>query len=62
MAYRLAKLRLLAAAAKCAADSTGVTVIEYALIAGIIVIAVTALVNGIGESVSGMLSSVATGL
>jgi Flp pilus assembly pilin Flp len=39
-----------------------VTAIEYALIAGIIVIAVTALVDSIGTSLSQMLTSVTTGL
>jgi Flp pilus assembly pilin Flp len=52
------RLRLLAPFAKCAADQTGVTAIEYALIAGVILIAVTALIDGIGKSVSGMLGSI----
>jgi Flp pilus assembly pilin Flp len=49
---------LLAPFAKCAAETAGVTAIEYALIAGVVVIAVTALVNGIGASVSAMIGSV----
>lgn len=54
--------RLAIALRKCAADRAGVTAIEYALIAGIIVIAITALIQGIGNSLNGMLNSVTTGL
>jgi Flp pilus assembly pilin Flp len=61
MAHPAGKPRLLTAAVRCAADRSGVTSIEYALIAGVIVIAIAALVNGIGASVSGMFSSVASG-
>jgi pilus assembly protein Flp/PilA len=57
----LGKPRWLAAAAKCFADRSGATAIEYAIIAGIIVIAITALVNGIGSTVSRMFGSVASG-
>lgn len=62
MVHAVGKLRLLSIAARCAADRSGVTAIEYAMIAGIVVIAVAALVNGIGTSVSNMISSVAKGL
>jgi pilus assembly protein Flp/PilA len=62
MRQSVKRLRLLAAAARYLTDRSGVTAIEYALIAGIVVIAVAALVNGIGTSVSGMISSVSTGL
>jgi Flp pilus assembly pilin Flp len=62
MVHRVGRPRLLAVLTKCAADRAGVTAIEYALIAGIVVIAVTALVNGIGASVNVMLSSIARGL
>jgi Flp pilus assembly pilin Flp len=58
MVHRVGRLRLLAVLTKCAADTAGVTAIEYALILGIIVIVVVSLVNGIGASVSGMISSV----
>jgi pilus assembly protein Flp/PilA len=60
-AHRFGKWRLSAAAARCLADASGVTAIEYALIAGIVVIAIASLVNGIGASVSQMFSSVAGG-
>jgi Flp pilus assembly pilin Flp len=62
MLRRRARLHLVAGFAKCAAEKSGVTAIEYALIACIIVIAVAALVNGIGTSVSGMISSVTNDL
>jgi Flp pilus assembly pilin Flp len=58
MVHRAGRPRLLAVLTECTADNAGVTAIEYALIAGIIVIAVVALVNGIGASVSSMISSV----
>jgi Flp pilus assembly pilin Flp len=61
MAHRLRKPRLLSLFLNCAADRTGVTAIEYALLTGIILIALVALIDGIGASVSGMLSSVTTG-
>jgi Flp pilus assembly pilin Flp len=58
MVHHVGRPRLLVVLTKCAADRAGVTTIEYALISGIIVIAVVALVNGIGASLSGMISSV----
>lgn len=62
MLLRLANSRLWTVAANCAADRSGVTALEYALIAGIVVIAIAALVHGIGTSVSRMFSSVGSGL
>ena len=62
MVHPLTKPRGLATLLKCAADSAGVTAIEYALLTSIIVIVLVALIDGIGASVSGMLSSVSTGL
>jgi pilus assembly protein Flp/PilA len=59
MRRRAKRLRLLAPFARCAADKAGVTAIEYALIAGVIVIAVATLINRIGAAVNGMLGSVA---
>jgi Flp pilus assembly pilin Flp len=56
------KTRLLEPVRQCTADSAGVTAIEYALIAGIVVIAVTALVDSIGTSLDQMLSSLTTAL
>ena len=53
---------MLAIVMKCVADEAGVTVIEYGLITLIILIAVIALIDGIGVSVSTMLGSVSTGL
>jgi Flp pilus assembly pilin Flp len=53
---------MLAILMKCVADEAGVTVIEYGLITVIILIAVVALIDGIGASVSTMLGSVSTGL
>jgi len=62
VAHRGGKPSLRAVLTDCTLDRAGVTAIEYALLAGVIMIAITALINGIGASVNGMLNSVATGL
>jgi Flp pilus assembly pilin Flp len=58
MVHRVGRPRLLAVLTKCTADRAGATAIEYALLLGIILIVVVSLINGIGTSVSGMISSV----
>ncbi len=42
-------------------DEAGVTAIEYALIAGLIAIAIVAAASSLGSGVSGLFSSVLTG-
>jgi Flp pilus assembly pilin Flp len=61
MVQRIAKPRLFSLLRQCAADRAGVTAIEYALLTGIILIVLVALIDGIGASVSGMFTSVTTG-
>ena len=52
---------MLASLAKLAGAETGVTAIEYACIAGLVAMAIVAVVTTLGTSVSGLFSSVLGG-
>lgn len=43
-------------------NEAGVTVIEYAVLSGVVLIAIIAVVGSIGTTVSGMFSTVTAGL
>ena len=62
MVDKTGRTRLRAALQKCVTNSAGVTAIEYALIASIIVIAVSALLDSIGNSLNQTLSTLAAHL
>ncbi len=56
------EVRMLPLLTSAFSDRSGVTAIEYALIAGFVAIAAVTLIQGIGASVSSMFGSVGAGL
>jgi pilus assembly protein Flp/PilA len=57
---RLRRERL-ASAARLARNERGITALEYAFIAGLVAIAIVAVVTSLGTSVSGLFGSVLSG-
>lgn len=58
----LRRSRAAAPLAKLATDEAGVTAIEYALIAGLVVVVMVGAVTALGTSVSGLFGAVLDGL